>query len=136
MRHLRWPLTLFTIMVVPMTVSTASALTCTRLWDSMVSCSDGTVITDPWPGTRTITGPGATRGIEKYPIPPQREQGVIQTEEQLRGAMILHERIRQERAATQAPSPTPSAPPSWWQPLPPRSPNGVCAKLYGRTICD
>lgn len=70
MRTLRWFI-FVTIMVIPLTMTTASALTCTRLSSAMVSCSDGTQITDWTSNSREITGPGAERGIDRYPIPPK-----------------------------------------------------------------
>lgn len=89
-------------------VPLSEALTCTRYSQAMASCDDGTWVVDSSSTMRSVTGPGAERGLSGYPIP----------------------------FGGRADAPlVPSAPPTWYQPLPARSPGGACITLSGRTVC-
>lgn len=83
----------------------SEALTCTRYSQAMASCDDGTWVVDYSSTRRSVTGPGAERGISDYPIPFGGRADV------------------------------PSAPPTWYRPVPTRSPGGACVTVEGRTVC-
>lgn len=88
--------------------STSEALTCTRYSQAQASCDDGTWVVDYSSRMRSVTGPGAERGLSGYPIPYGGRADAV---------------------------PVQSAPPSWYKPLPTRSPGGACATLNGGTVC-